>query len=305
MSYPKKVKIVEVGPRDGLQNERKTLSVEDRVQLINALSDSGLKVIEVGSFVSPKWIPQMADSDLVFKRIQKKETVSYPVLVPNEVGFERALELGVQEISVFTASSETFCQKNINCSIEESFQRFDPVIQRALKGGIKIRGYISCVMGCPYEGDVPFQKSLDVTKRLFEMGCYEISLGDTIGIGTPNKVKVFLDLILQNIPSQSLAVHFHDTYGQALANILQSLQVGIQTIDASLAGLGGCPYASGASGNVATEDVLYMLQGMEIGTGVDLQKIAEVGNETCQKLGQQTRSKAAQALLGRPSHEGR
>ena len=298
MAYPSFVKLVEVGARDGLQNEPTSLSVPERVAFIDSLSKTGLRVIEVGAFVSPKWVPQMADSGSVYQQIQKQETVSYPALVPNQEGLEKALAVGVREIAVFTASSETFCQKNINCSIEESFTRFQPVVEQAHSKGVVVRGYVSCVMGCPYEGEVPFHQTERVAKQLLKMGCYEISLGDTIGVGTPEKVRSLLELLLKDINVSQLAVHFHDTYGQALANILQSLQMGIQTIDASVAGLGGCPYAKGASGNVATEDVLYLLNGLRVETGVDLPALARIGNDICARLGKETRSKTGLALKG-------
>ena len=296
MTFPQKVKIVEVGPRDGLQNESHLLSVAEKVDFIDSLSDTGLQVIEAGAFVSTQRVPQMSESDQVYSTIYKKEGVSYPVLVPNLKGMERALKLEVKEISLFTTSSETFCQKNINCSIEESFNRFNHIFPLAQSYDIRVRGYVSCALGCPYEGDISIEKTFTICKRLVDMGCYEISLGDTIGVGTPLKVKRLLEKILKNIPSSKVAVHFHDTYGQALANILQSLQMGIHIIDSSVAGLGGCPYAQGASGNVATEDVLYMLEGLEIDSGVNLTKVAQIGYQITQKLGGLSRSKVAQAL---------
>lgn len=293
-TYPSKVRIVEVGPRDGLQNEKSVISFETKAELINRLSDAGLKTIEAGAFVSPKWVPQMADTDKVFAQIKKKQGVSYPVLVPNEKGMEAAIAAGVREIAVFAAASETFSQKNINCSITESFARFEPVMEMAKKHGIKVRGYVSCVLGCPYEGGIKPQAVLDVAKKLVEMGCYEISLGDTIGVGTPVKTRQLLQAIKQHIPAEKLAVHFHDTYGQALANILVALEEGITVIDSAVGGLGGCPYAKGASGNVATEDVLYMLNGMGIETGVDMQKIVDTALFLAEKLAKPAASKLAQ-----------
>ena len=277
MNYPKKVRIVEVGPRDGLQNEKSTVSVETKVALIDKLSDAGLKSIEAGAFVSPKWVPQMADTDKVYAAIKKAANVSYPVLVPNAKGMEAAVAAGVKEIAVFAAASETFSQKNINCSIAESIERFHPVMEEAKKHGIKVRGYVSCVLGCPYEGEIRPGAVVKVAKQLYDAGCYEISLGDTIGTGTPEKTRALLQAVKKDIPATALAVHFHDTYGQALANILVALEEGISVVDSAAGGLGGCPYAKGATGNVATEDVLYMLNGMGIETGVSLEKVAEAG----------------------------
>lgn len=298
-AYPKTVRIVEVGPRDGLQNEKTTVSVETKVELINRLSASGLKTIEAGAFVSPKWVPQMADTDKVYAAIEKKPGISYPVLVPNEKGMEGAVASGVKEIAVFAAASESFSQKNINCVIAESLERFKPVIETAKKLGIKVRGYVSCVLGCPYEGDIQPAAVVKVAKALYDMGCYEISLGDTIGTGTPVKTRSMLQAVKKEIPTAALAVHFHDTYGQALANILVALEEGISVIDAATAGLGGCPYAKGASGNVSTEDVLYMLNGMGIETGIDIQKVAETGRFITAALNRTPASKAAQALASK------
>ena len=263
------IEIVEVGPRDGLQNEKRILSADIKATLINRLADANLPVIEAGAFVSPKWVPQMADTDKVFSLIDKKPDISYPVLVPNQKGMELAIESGVREIAVFAAASEAFSQKNINCSIRESLERFEPVMEMAKNHKIKVRGYVSCVMGCPYEGEIAPEKVADVAKNLFQMGCYEISLGDTIGTGTIPQTRIMLNAVKKYIPAESLAAHFHDTFGQALVNIYAALEEGIATIDSSVGGLGGCPYAKGASGNVATEDVLYMLDGLGIHTGVD------------------------------------
>lgn len=277
MKLPQKVRIVEVGARDGLQNEKKPLSVETKVAFINMLSDAGLQSIEAGAFVSPKWVPQMADTDKVFAAIHKKNGVSYPVLVPNEKGMQAALAAGATEVAVFAAASESFSQKNINCTIDESLARFEPVMKMAADGNVKVRGYVSCVLGCPYEGEIAPDAVLHVAKVLHDMGCYEISLGDTIGTGTPLKTETLLNVILPHIDAGQLAVHFHDTYGQALANILVALQMGIGVVDSAAGGLGGCPYAKGATGNVASEDVLYMLSGMGIETGIDMAKLAAAG----------------------------
>jgi hydroxymethylglutaryl-CoA lyase len=297
ISYPKSVRIVEVGPRDGLQNEKAVVSVETKVAFINMLSETGLKTIEAGAFVSPKWVPQMADTDKVYAAINKKSGVSYPVLVPNEKGMEGAVAAGVKEIAVFAAASEMFSQKNINCTIAESLDRFKPVMASAKQHNIKVRGYVSCVLGCPYEGEITPLAVVKVAKALYDMGCYEISLGDTIGTGTPVKTRALLQVVKKEIPVAALAVHFHDTYGQALANILVALEEGISVIDSATSGLGGCPYAKGASGNVATEDVLYMLNGMKIETGVDFQKIAAAGKFISEVLERKTASKAGQAIL--------
>ena len=275
---PKSVKIVEVGPRDGLQNEKGVISAADKIKFIDLLSDTGLKTIEATSFVSPKWVPQLADADEVYKGIQKRAGVSYPVLVPNEKGMERALAAGVKEIAVFTAASESFNQKNINASIAESIERFKPVMAMAAKAGVKVRGYISTVIGCPYEGAIQPEAVARVAKELAAIGCYEISLGDTIGVGTPVKAQAMLKAAAAEVPMPRLAVHFHDTYGQALANIHACLELGVAVVDSSTSGLGGCPYAKGATGNVATEDVLFMLTGMGIGTGVDMSKLLAAGS---------------------------
>lgn len=298
MNYPKQVRIVEVGPRDGLQNEKAVIPLETKVSFINMLSDSGLQTIEAGAFVSPKWVPQMADTDRVYADIVKRPGVSYPVLVPNEKGMEAAVAAGVTEIAVFAAASESFSQKNINCSIAESLERFAPVMKIAREKNIKVRGYVSCVLGCPYEGKIDPAAVADVAKNLFDMGCYEISLGDTIGTGTPVVTRALLQLVKKDIPVSALAVHFHDTYGQALANILVALEEGIAVIDSAAGGLGGCPYARGATGNVATEDVLYMLNGMGIDTGVDLGKVAAAGRMIADAVGKPLVSKVGQVLLG-------
>ena len=296
MGIPKTVKMVEVGPRDGLQNEAATLSTATKVELINRLSHAGLKTIEAGSFVSPKWVPQMADTAEVLARISRALGTSYPVLVPNMKGFEAAVAAGANEIAIFTAASESFARRNINCSIEESLARFAPVCAAAAAQNIKVRGYISCALGCPYEGEVEPARVADVAARLVHLGCYEVSLGDTIGIGTPGKTQAMLQAVLARTPAKNLAVHFHDTYGQALANILAALEKGIAVIDSSVAGLGGCPYAPGASGNVASEDVLYMLNGMGIATGVDLMRLVEAGRFISEALHRQSGSKVAIAL---------
>ena len=277
MSFPQRVKIVEVGPRDGLQNESETVPVEVKVQLIEMLVEAGLPVVESGAFVSPKWVPQMATSAEVFKQINKLNGISYPVLVPNLKGLELAHAAGVQEIALFAAASETFSQKNTNCSIAESIDRFNAVIVEAQALGIKIRGYISCVLGCPYEGEVSSDTVLMLAQKLFDQGCYEVSLGDTLGVGTAGQARDLVEKLSRQVPIQHLAAHFHDTYGQALANIHAVMPCGISVIDSSVAGLGGCPYAKGATGNVATEDVVYMLNGMGIESGVDMDKLLEAG----------------------------
>lgn len=299
MRIPKSVKLVEVGPRDGLQNESASLPVATKVELIDRLSKTGLKIIEAGSFVSPKSVPQMADTAEVLTRIRWVPGVSYPVLVPNLKGFEAARAAGAKEVAVFTAASETFVQKNIHCSIAESLERFSAVTAAAEAAGIRVRGYISCVLGCPYEGAIPVERVADVAARLLQIGCYEISLGDTIGVGTPVKTQAMLTSVAARVGCEKLAVHFHDTYGQALANILAALEMGIAIIDSSVAGLGGCPYAPGASGNVASEDVLYMLDGMGVETGVDLGALAETGRFITHALQREPASKANLALLRR------
>lgn len=287
MSMPSKVRIYEVGPRDGLQNEKEVVSTAVKVELINRLSETGLTHIEAGSFVSPKWVPQMGDTPEVMLQIDRKDGVVYPVLVPNERGMEGALAANVSEIAVFTAASEEFNQKNINASIAESIERFAPVMDMARQNNIKVRGYVSCVVGCPYEGDIAPEKVAEVSKMLFDTGCYEISLGDTIGIGKPNQIKTMLAEVVKRVPVENLALHCHATYGRALDNIKAGLEEGVSVIDSSVAGLGGCPYAKGASGNVATEDVLRMLEGLGIETGVDLAKITETAQFISSHLGRQ------------------
>jgi len=293
------VKIVEVSPRDGLQFESSQLSVSQKIELINRLAETGLQHIEAGSFVSPDRIPQLADTDELFSRLKQDGSVTYSALVPNEKGMQRALQAGVKSIAVFTAASETFCQKNIGCSIDESLERFKPVLELAKKHNISVRGYLSCVFGCPYEGPVKMSATINIAEKLFQAGCYEISLGDTIGIGTPNQAHALISHASDAVPLDRLAVHFHDTRGQALANILASLELGISTIDSSVAGLGGCPYAQGASGNVATEDVVYMLHGLGIKCNVDLKKIIEVGRWVSEQLNRQNNSRAG--LAGAPN----
>ena len=299
MRLPARVKIVEVGPRDGLQNEAQTIPAAVKIDLIDRLSATGLPAVEAGAFVSPKWVPQMADSAEVLTGISRKEDVSYPVLVPNMKGFDAALAAGAREIAVFGAASETFTQKNINCSIAESLERFAPVCEAAKADGIVVRGYVSCVLGCPYEGSVAPERVAEVTVKLAALGCSEISLGDTIGVGTPAKAQAMLQAVAAKLPIERLGVHFHDTYGQALANILACLELGVATVDSSVAGLGGCPYAKGATGNVATEDVLFMLDGLGVETGVDLNALAAAGRFISDHLGRPPASKVAQALAAK------
>jgi hydroxymethylglutaryl-CoA lyase len=299
MRLPDRVRMVEVGPRDGLQNEARTVPLEIKVELIDRLSATGLAVIEAGSFVSPKWVPQMADTAEVLARIRRAPGVRYPVLVPNMKGLEAALGSGVEEIAVFGAASESFSQKNINCSIAESLDRFRPVVEAARAKGMRVRGYISCVAGCPYEGAVAPEAVARVAQALHAMGCAEISLGDTIGTGTPRKMQAMIEAVAHEVPLDRLAVHCHDTYGQALANILAALELGVAIVDSAVAGLGGCPYAAGASGNVASEDVLYMLDGLGIETGIDLAKLAETGAFIAAALGRASGSKAGLALSRR------
>ena len=296
MTLPKSVKLVEVGPRDGLQNESKTVPTGIKVELIDRLSRTGLRVIEAGSFVSPKWVPQMADTASVLARINRRDGVSYPVLVPNMRGLHDAREARANEIAVFAAASETFSQKNINASIDEGLARYQEVCEAARAHAMAVRGYISCVLWCPYEGAIEPEAVLRVAERLLAMGCYEVSLGETIGKGTPGEVQRLIAILVERIPRDMLAVHFHDTYGQALANVLSALELGIATVDSSVAGLGGCPYAPGASGNVATEDVLYMLNGLVIQTGVDLAALVETGRWISDRLGRSPASRASNAL---------
>lgn len=298
---PQSVRLVEVGPRDGLQNEAINVPLKVKIALIERLVESGLTHIEAGSFVSPKWVPQMADSAEVFNLLKLNRPapgreVVYSALTPNLKGLELALDAGVREVAVFAAASESFSQKNINCTVSQSLERFEPVMARAARADVKVRGYVSCVLGCPYEGEVPAAQVLSVAKALIDMGCYEVSLGDTIGVGTPLAAARLVELIAGNIGVERVAVHFHDTYGQALANTLAALYLGVRVIDSSVAGLGGCPYAKGASGNLATEDVVYMLQGMGIACGVDLNLLIAAGNYISQALGRSNLSKVARAL---------
>jgi len=299
MALPASVKIVEVGPRDGLQNESRLVSPGAKIALIDGLAATGLRTVESGAFVSPKWVPQMAGTAEVLAGIRARPGVSYPVLVPNMKGFEGALASGAKEIAVFGAASESFSQKNINCSIAESLERFAPVLEAALAHDIKVRGYVSCVLGCPYQGDVPVSEVVRVSKALADMGCYEVSLGDTIGVGTPVKARAMAAAVADAIGLDKTAIHFHDTYGQALANILACLEIGISTLDSAVAGLGGCPYAKGASGNVASEDVVYMLNGMGIETGVNLDLLAAVGRVISEALDRPPASKVALALAAK------
>lgn len=297
MSLPQRVRLVEVGPRDGLQNESRPVSVSDKLQLVHDLADAGVRYIEAGSFVSPKWVPQMAGSAELFAGIQRKDGVTYAALTPNLRGFEDALAAGVKEVAVFAAASESFSQRNINCSISESLDRFLPVMEAARLHGISVRGYVSCVLGCPYEGDIAPKQVAAVANELFAMGCYEVSLGDTIGTGTPGATRTLFDVVAGQIPRGKLAGHFHDTYGQALANIYASLLEGIQVFDSSVAGLGGCPYAKGATGNVASEDVVYLLNGLGIETGIDLDKLIAAGQRISDTLGRANGSRVAKARL--------
>ena len=299
MGLPQRVKIVEVGPRDGLQNEPQLVPAAVKVELIDRLGQAGLKAIEATAFVSPKWVPQMGDAAEVMASLPRRPNVTYPVLVPNLKGFEQALAAGVGEIAVFGAASEAFSQKNINCSIAESLERFRPVAEAERSHNIRVRGYVSCVLGCPYQGEVRPAAVAEVAARLLEMGCYEVSLGDTIGVGTPASVARMLDAVALLVPVERLAGHYHDTYGMALANIYASLEMGVAVFDASVAGLGGCPYAAGASGNVATEDVVYLLHGLGIETGIDLERLVDAGAYICAELGRAPASKVARALLAK------
>jgi hydroxymethylglutaryl-CoA lyase len=299
MKYPKRVRMVEVGPRDGLQNEPGSVPAEVKVALIDRLSDAGLPVVEAGSFVSPKWVPQMADTAEVMARIRRKPGVAYPVLVPNMKGLEGALAAKAEEIAIFGAATEAFSKRNINCSIAETLERFEPVCRTALDHGMRVRGYMSVVLGCPYQGEVKSEAVAAVSQRLYDMGCYEISLGDTIGTGTPAKAQRMIETVAKKIPVEKLAGHFHDTYGQALANILAVMEMGVGTFDSSVAGLGGCPYAKGATGNVASEDVLYMLNGLGIETGVDMAKLLDAAEFICAQLKRPTVSRAGRALAAK------
>lgn len=296
MNLPKKVRIVEVGPRDGLQNEKQIIPTAAKIQLVNQLVDAGLNYIEVGSFVNPKWVPQMADSADVFHSIVRKPDVTYAALIPNLQGFERALAADADEVAIFAAASEAFSQKNVNCSIAESLKRFETLTEAAQEQKIPVRGYISCVAGCPYSGEVDVNTVAQIARDLLAMGCYEISLGDTIGVGTAAQIKRLIEALARDIPVEKLAVHMHDTYGQALVNIYAALECGISVVDSSVTGLGGCPYAVGASGNVATEDLVYLLNGLGIEHGVDLNRLILAGNAICTQLGKANGSKAAQAI---------
>lgn len=301
MNIPAKVRIVEVGPRDGLQNETQPVPTDVKVELIARLADAGLTTIETTSFVSPKWVPQMADNAEVLTRVlgARRAGVTYPVLTPNLKGFEAALAAGAEEVAVFGAASESFSKRNINCSVAESLKRFEPVTEAARAAGVKVRGYVSCVLGCPYEGEIAPRAVADVVATLLDMGCYEISLGDTVGMGTPLATQSMLDTVIKRVPVEKLAGHYHDTYGMAIANIFASLQMGVAVFDASVAGLGGCPYAAGASGNVATEDVMWLLDGLEIATDVDIWKLVDTVAWISEQLGRKPASRVAQALLAR------
>ena len=303
MALPGRVKMVDVGPRDGLQNEPGVVPAVIKIELIDRLSDSGLPVIEATSFVSPKWVPQMGDAAEVMAGIRRKPGVSYPVLTPNMKGLEGAMAARATEVAIFGAATETFSQRNTNCSIAESFARFEPVCRTALANGIRVRGYISVVLGCPYEGEVNPQAVADVAKRLLDLGCYEVSLGDTVGAGTPGKTRRLIEAVSRNVPPEKLGGHFHDTFGQALANILAALEMGVATFDSSISGLGGCPYSPGATGNVATEDVLYMLDGMGIHTGVSMAGLLDASEFISNSLSRPTASRAGRALLARRRRE--
>lgn len=299
MNLPRRARIVEVGPRDGLQNEKGAVPTAVKLELIERLAAAGLPAVEATAFVSPKWIPQMADHTEVLERIRRRPGVSYPVLTPNLKGFEAARAAGATEVAIFGAATEAFSRKNINCSISESLERFRPVVENALKEKIKVRGYVSCVLGCPYEGEVKAHKVAEVAGALYDMGCYEVSLGDTIGVGTPAKIQAMIEACAGRVPVGKLAGHYHDTYGQALANIYASMQLGVATFDTSVAGLGGCPYAKGASGNVATEDVVYMLHGLGIETGIDLDKVVDIGVWISSVLKREPGSKAGRAIAAK------
>ena len=296
MPFPAEVRIVEVGPRDGLQNEQVDIGTANKIELIDRLSRTGLRSIEATAFVSPKWVPQMADAAEVLAGITRAPGISYPVLVPNEQGYERARAAGAAEVAVFTAASEAFNLKNTNATVAQSLERFRPVLERANADGVRVRGYVSTVLGCPYQGEVPLAGVVRVARDLHAMGCYEVSLGDTIGIGTPAKARAMLRAVAAEVPMDALAIHFHDTYGQALANVLACLEEGVSVLDSAVSGAGGCPYAKGASGNVASEDVVYMLHGLGIRTGIDLPLLAQTGHWLAGLLGRDTGSKAGKAL---------
>ncbi len=297
MTRPNRIEIVEVGPRDGLQNETEHLSPAERIDLIEKLALAGLKQIEAGSFVSPRWVPQMAGSDAILESLRDRDDLRLPVLVPNMQGYENARAAGVREIAVFAAATESFSQKNINCSIDDSLQRFEAVCRRALADNVRIRGYISCVLGCPYEGEVDPANVVRISRDLLQLGCSEISLGDTIGVGTPDKARALIEACATEIGIDRISAHFHDTYGQALANILACIEVGVTTVDTAIGGLGGCPYAKGSAGNVATEDVVYMLNGMNIDCGVDLPALLDITDSLCERLKHPPASRVARALL--------
>jgi hydroxymethylglutaryl-CoA lyase len=299
MALPSKVKIVEVGPRDGLQNEQQSVSTATKVELIRRLGDAGLTSIEATAFVSPKEVPQMADAAKVMAKIERREGVSYPVPVPDLKGFEAALAAGATEVAVFAAASEAFSQKNLDCSIAESLERLRPVVAAAKEADIKVRGYVSCVLGCPWQGEVKPTTVAEVAWTLFDMGCYEVSLGDTIGSGTPEATKVLIEAVAKRMPLKKIAGHFHDTYGMAIANIYASLELGVSVFDAAVGGLGGCPYAGGASGNVATEDVVWLLEGLGLKSGLDLEKLVDTAGWISSELGREPQSKVARALLAK------
>ena len=299
MTLPIEVRIVEVGPRDGLQNETREVPTATKLELIERLADAGFPAVEATAFVSPKWVPQMADHTEVLERIRRKPGVAYPVLTPNLKGFEAARAAGATEVAIFGAASEAFSKRNINCSIAESLGRFRPVADAARAAGIRVRGYISCVVGCPYEGEIAPQRVAEVAAELHGMGCYEVSLGDTIGVGTPARIRAMIEACAQRVPIERLAGHYHDTYGQALANIYASLELGVATFDTSVAGLGGCPYAACASGNVATEDVVYLMDGLGIRTGIDLGRVVDIGQWICGVLGREPATKAGRAIAAK------
>ena len=297
MTRPHRIEIVEVGPRDGLQNETEHLSPAERIDLIEKLALAGLKQIEAGSFVSPRWVPQMAGSDVILESLRDRDDLRLPVLVPNMQGYENARAAGVREIAVFAAATESFSEKNINCSIDDSLQRFEAVCRQALADNVRIRGYISCVLGCPYEGEVDPANVVRISRDLLQLGCSEISLGDTIGVGTPDKARALIEACATEVGIDRISAHFHDTYGQALANILACIEAGVTTVDTAIGGLGGCPYAKGSAGNVATEDVVYMLNGMNIDCGVDLPALLDITESLCERLKHPPASRVARALL--------